>query len=326
MYKNVFDNHLQNNKIFNSYMFWGQSDFLVEYYSNLVSTKLANQEDITKVYFDEYNFEYCLNIVSQSSLFSPVNILLIKTYKKIAKKELDQLIEATVSNQDSHIIFCCLGDTDYKTMAKSFTTKNNSAEVRFFSPNFSEAINILYKYAQKKQIVFEQGALEHLYEMHEKDLALCVSDIDKLSILDETISTKTITLHCFGMGSVSLDDFFINFFQGKHFKKDLYKLLEEGINEIYFINQMTSFVQQLFTINSYLKLYGELNIKEIWGYALPKPIAHKRADVAVLYNQESLNHILEQLLTLELELKTLKFTDTNGYIQSVLRNISAKLR
>ena len=69
MYKNVFDNHLQNNKIFNSYMFWGQSDFLVEYYSNLVSTKLANQEDITKVYFDEYNFEYCLNIVSQSSLF-----------------------------------------------------------------------------------------------------------------------------------------------------------------------------------------------------------------------------------------------------------------
>jgi DNA polymerase-3 subunit delta len=326
MYKNVFDNHLNENKIFNGYMFYGQSDFLIESYANKVALSLSSSEDIQKVYFDEYNYDTCFDIVSQSSLFANKNILLIKTTKKIPKKDVDSLIQACNANTNSHIIFACLGGADFKTMAKSFTTKNNSVEVRFFLPNISEALKILNDEALLLGVSFEQGALVHLYEMHEKDLSLCICDIQKLSILNETISTKTITNHCFGMGEASLDEFLSKFFTHQPFNAHLYKLLEEGLNEIYLVTQMTSFVQQLFTINSYLKIYGSLDIINIWGYPLPKNIAKQRADIAVRFKQEQFSLIIQSLLNLELELKSSTIPDQNAYLQAYLRKLSVTIR
>ncbi len=326
MYKNVFDNHFTSNKQFNAYMFWGQNDFLIENYAQKVALSFAPSQDIQKVYFDEYNFDNCLNTLSQSSLFSDTNIVLIKTIKKIPKKELDLLINACNINSDSHLIIACLGDVDFKTMTKSFTTKTSSAEVRFFLPNISEAMQILNNEATNLNVQFSAGALAHLYEMHEKDLSLCVSDIKKLQILDEEITTKTITLQCFGMGTVSLDDFFIKLFSHQPCNTLLYKLLEEGINEVYLVNQITSFVQQLFSINTYLKLYGSLDIIQIWGYPLPKNIANQRAAIAVKFKTSQFNMMLEQLLELELDLKSSKIVDANSYIQAYIRKFSASIR
>jgi len=326
MYKNVFDNHLLSKKTFAAYMFWGQSDYLVESYASKIALSFAPAQDIQKVYFDEYDYQTCLDTLSQSSLFSSTNILLIKLTKKIQKKELDALINACNINSDSHLIIACMGDTDFKTMAKSFTAKTNSAEVRFFSPNIGEAMQILNSEALKLNVAFAQGALVHLYEMHEKDLALCVSDINKLSILDEEISTRTIINQCFGMGAVSIDDFLTKLFNNQSFNADLYKLLEEGVNEIYLVNRITTAVQELFMINSYLKLHGTLNIIEIWGYPLPKNIAQSRANIAVKFKQEQLQLMLEDLLNLELELKSSKITDANAYMQACIRKFSANIR
>ncbi len=326
MYKNVFDNHLQSKKTFNGYMFYGQSDFLVEHYALTVANTLANGEDIQKIYFDEYDYDVCKDYLSQSSLFSAVNILLIKIAKKIPKKEVDSLIEACNLNQDSHVIFACLGEVDFKTMAKSFTTKTNSAEVRFFAPNMGEAMKILNDNASILGVTFEQGALVHLYEMHEKNLSLSISDIKKLSILNEPISTKTISNQCFGMGAVSLDEFLVKLFTQQNFNTLLYKLLEEGINEVYLVNQITTFAQQLFTINSYLKLHGTLDIIQIWGYPLPKNIAQERAQISTKYKINQFSHMLNYLLHLELELKSSKITDPNAYIQASLRKFSTTLR
>ena len=326
MYKNVFDNHLNNKKTFSAYMFWGQSDFLVEDYALRVATNLANGEDIQKVYFDEYNYDTCKDYLSQSSLFSPVNILLIKTVKKIPKKEVDSLIKACTLNQDSYVIFSCMGGVDFKTMAKSFTTKSHSAEVRFFIPNIGEALQILNHKATIVDVKFAQGALAHLYEMHEKNLSLCISDIKKLSILDGEITTKIITNQCFGMGTVSLDDLLIKLFSHKNYNSDLYKLLEEGTNEIYLVNQITTFVQQLFSINTYLKFYGSLNIVEIWGYPLPKNIANQRANIASKFTTEQFNMMLSYLLNLELELKSSKISNANAYVQASLRKFSVIIR
>ena len=326
MYKNVFDNHINNKKTFNAYMFWGQSDFLVEEYSINTAKSLANGEDIQKVYFDEYNYDTCKDYLSQSSLFSSSNILLIKTNKKIPKKEIDSLIKACDLNPDSYVIFTCMGETDFKTMAKSFTTKSNSAEVRFFTPNIGEAIQILNNEATITNVKFAQGALVHLYDMHEKNLSLCISDIKKLAILDEEITTKIITNQCFGMGTVSLDDLLIKLFSHQHYNADLYKLLEEGTNEIYLINQITTFVQQLFLINTYLKLYGSLNILEIWGYPLPKNIANQRANIAIKFTTEQFSMMLSYLLNLELELKSPKISNANAYIQASLRKFSVTIR
>jgi len=319
MYKNEFDKHFSANKKYNGYLFYGASDYLVETYALKVAKQLANGDDINKVYFDEYNFDFCYDTLTQSSLFSSSNILLIKIAKKIAKKEVDKLVDACRLNSTSKVIFACVGDVDFKSMAKSFTAKTLSAEVRFFTPYDGEAIGILAQQSKDLGINTDNHALSFLYNMHQKNIALCVSDLSKLAILDEVITSKTINLHCFGLGSVNMEDFLVNLFSGVNINKDLYLLLDEGINEILLLNRITAFAQNLFMINTYLKLHGNLNIKEIWGYPLPKQIAEQQASIATKFKKEDYTYMLNYLLELELELKSSKIADINSYFQSKIR-------
>ena len=317
MYKNEFD---RTNTIFNAYMFWGQNDYLVETYALDTALKLANGEDITKVYFDDYNFDYCYDTLTQNSLFSSTNILLIKLLKKIPKKDVDKLIEACSINSDSKVIFSCIGETDFKTMTKSFNKKTNSVDVRFFIPTDAEAISILYNEAQKYNLSIDSQALGFLYNMHQKDLALSVSDLSKLSILNKPIDIGMINQHCFGLGSVNIEDFLVHFLNGGNINKELYLLLEEGINEIQLLGRITSFIQMLFMVSSYLKLYGNLNIKEIWGYPLPQKIAQNYANISLKYKFKDYKYMLNFMQQLELELKSGKISDTNSYFQAKIRN------
>jgi len=326
MYKNQFDNEFSSNIIYNGYMFYGQCDYLVDLYSTKVAHKLANGEDIRKIYFDEYNYKECDNYLSQSSLFSATNILIIKTLKKIPKKELDSLISLCNTNPDSFIIISCTGETDFKTMAKSFTKKTNSCEVRFFNPSDQEALHILNAVGQEKSMQCGFGELQYLYNMHQKNLGLAVNDLNKLSILQQKITANIINAQCFGMGAVSIDDFLNKLFTGQAINKDLYMLLEEGMNEINLVNQTTTFLQQLFNINSYLKLNGQLNILEIWGYKLPTNIANTRASIAMKFTNDDFKTMLNFFSNLELDLKTRKNLEINSYTQAQFRNFSASLR
>ena len=101
MYKNEFDNYLKQDKRFKAYMFYGQSTFLIEQYSLAVASMFGSNDEIEKLYFDDYDFKYAKNKLLQSSLFSSNNILLIKIEKKIPKKELDILIKVANTNPDS---------------------------------------------------------------------------------------------------------------------------------------------------------------------------------------------------------------------------------
>jgi DNA polymerase-3 subunit delta len=326
MYKNQFDNEFASNVTYNTYMFYGQCDYLIDTYSNNVTLKLANGEDIRKIYFDDYNFKECENFLSQSSLFSQTNILMVRSIKKIPKKELDELVSLCSTNPDSFFVLSCTGDADFKSMAKSFTKKTNACEVRFFNPTDQEALHILNGVVQNKNILCGFGELQYLYNMHQKDLSLAVNDLNKLSILQEPITANIINAQCFGMGAVSIDDFLNKLFTGQSINKDLYMLLEEGMNEVNLINQTTTFLQQLFNINSYLKLHGQLNILEIWGYKLPTNIANTRASIAMKFKSDEFKDMLNFFLNLELELKTKKGLEINSYTQASFRNFSASLR
>jgi DNA polymerase-3 subunit delta len=96
-------------------------------------------------------------------------------------------------------------------------------------------------------------------------------------------------------------------------------LLEEGMNEIQLLNKITAFMQNLFMINTYLKLNGNLNIKEIWGFPLPKQIAEQQASIATRFKKEDYIYMLNFLLDLELELKSSKIADINSYFQAKIR-------
>ncbi|MDY0051304.1 MAG: DNA polymerase III subunit delta [Aliarcobacter sp.] len=326
MYKNEFDNYLKQNKKFKSYMFYGQSIFLIEQYSLVIAQSFGQNDEIEKLYFEDYDFKYARDKLLQSSLFSSNNILLIKIDKKLPKKELDTLIEACNANPDSTLIFACLGDSDFKTMENSFSLKTNSVSVRFFQPTDIEAIKILENEAKLVQIQYEVSALNHLYFMHKNDLALCVNDLKKLAILNQLVTINLIDANCFGIGVINFEDFLHDLLSGKDVGDDLSLILEEGMNEIFLLTQVTSFVQQLFMISAYARIIGQPNPKEILGFIPPKNIWEKKSKLAINKKPEVFQEILEYLLNIELELKSSRISDQNSYIQANLRKFTVLFR
>ena len=326
MYKNEFDNLLNQNKNFSAYMFYGQSNFLIEHYTSLVASRLGTPDEIEKLYFDDFNFKYAKDKLLQSSLFAANNILIIKLEKKLNKKECVELIEACNTNPDSKVVFACMGDTDFKTMAGYFTQKLNSVSVRMFSPFPNEAVRILENQARELNMNYEMSALNHLYFMHRQDLSLCVNDLKKLSILEEKISADIVNKHCFGIGAVNFEEFLHKLMSAQDISDDIELLLEEGMNEIYLLNQITSFVQQLFMISSYARVYGAPNAKEILGFIPPKNVWEQKSRLAINIKPEMFLKLLNYLLEVELELKSSKIHDSNLYLQAVLRKISVLIR
>ncbi|CAM3872783.1 DNA polymerase III subunit delta [Arcobacter cloacae] len=326
MYKNEFDNYLKQNKRFKSYMFYGQSTFLIEQYSLAIAQMFGDSDEIEKMYFEEYDFKYAKDKLLQSSLFSSNNILLIKVEKKIPKKEVDTLVEACNKNPDSTLIFACLGDAEFKTMENSFSLKTNSVAVRFFSPTDLEALKFLEYEAKMLQIKYEISALNHLYFMHKSDLSLCVNDLRKLAILDELLTVNVIDNNCFGIGSVNFEEFLHDLLSGKDISDDLSLILEEGMNEIFLLNQVTSFVQQLFMISSYARTIGQPNPKDILGFIPPKNIWEKKSKLAINIKPEIFQEILNYLLNIELDLKSSKIDNQSLYLQSSLRKFTVLFR
>ena len=326
MYRNEFDNHLRQNKKFNAYMFYGQSTFLVEHYALKVARLHGQSDEIEKLYFDDYDFKYAKDKLLQSSLFSSNNILLVKLEKKRPKKEVEELIEACNINPDSTVIFSCLGDGDFKTMGNYFSDKTNSVSIRMFSPSNHEAIRLLENEAKSLNINYDIQALNHLYFMHKNDLSLCMNDLSKLSILEEKITQEIVNTHCFGIGNVSFEEFLNNLIEGKDISEDLHSLLDEGVNEIYLLTQVTSFVQQLFMISSYARAFGAPNPKEILGFVPPKDIWNKKSKLAINIKPEIFQDMLEYLLDIELEFKTSKIDNQNLYLQACLRKFTVLFR
>lgn len=326
MYKNEFDNYLKQNKRFKSYMFYGQSTFLIEQYSLAIAQMFGESDEIEKMYFEEYDFKYAKDKLLQSSLFSSNNILLIKVEKKIPKKEVDTLVEACNKNPDSTLIFACLGDAEFKTMENSFSLKTNSVAVRFFSPTDLEALKFLEYEAKMLKIKYEISALNHLYFMHKSDLSLCVNDLRKLAILDELLTVNVIDNNCFGIGSVNFEEFLHDLLSGKDISDDLSLILEEGMNEIFLLNQVTSFVQQLFMISSYARTIGQPNPKDILGFIPPKNIWEKKSKLAINIKPEIFQEILNYLLNIELDLKSSKIDNQSLYLQSSLRKFTVLFR
>jgi DNA polymerase-3 subunit delta len=326
MYKNEFDNLLRQDKRFNAYMFYGQSNFLIEHYTSAVANQLGTPYEIEKLYFDDFDFKYSKNKLLQSSLFASNNILVIKLDKKLGKKEVLALIEACNTNPDSKVIFSCMGDGDFKTMGGYFTDKLNAVSVRMFSPFANEAVRMIETQAQQLGINYEMSALNHLYFMHRQDLALCVNDLKKLSILEERITPDIVSKHCFGIGAVNFEDFLHNLLSGEDISDDLEMLLEEGMNDIYLLTQITSFVQQLFMISSYARIYGSANAKEILGFVPPKNVWEKKSRLAINIKPDLFLEILDFLLKIELELKSSKISSQNIYLQACLRKFSVIIR
>ncbi|MEN4046937.1 DNA polymerase III subunit delta [Sulfurimonas sp. NWX367] len=302
MYKNEFDKHIQNKSISNSFIFFGESTFLIDMYTKMLTN--IEEANILSYYHDEYDFNSAKAHLSQGSLFGDRNILVIKSEKKIPKKELDLFLSLCDKNTENIFVYAYYG-SDHKTYNnKKAFAKTNVMSVRFFHPKEYEAQNIIYALAQEKHVNIDKFTISHLLKIHNGDVALASNEIEKFRVYDRAITTKDVDNLVYGLASINLDEFITKLLDKKDFRPDLLNILEHGEDEIRIITAITAYLTQLYMFNIYIRINGAPNALEILGYPAPSFVVEQKASAAIKIKPQTYAKLHELLLNSELQMKS----------------------
>jgi DNA polymerase-3 subunit delta len=301
MYKAEFDKHIQNNTIGNSFVLFGESAFLIDHYTD----KLTAIEDasVLNFYHDEYDFASAKAHLSQASLFGGVNVLVIKSEKKVPKKELDTLISFCEKNPENLFVYAYYG-IDYKTYSDKAFSKTKTMPVRFFHPNHGEAVNIIAQLAREKNVNIDNYTISHLLSIHNADVALSCNEIDKFRVYERPITNKDVDNLVFGLGEVNMDELIRKLLDKKDFKAELQNILEHGEDETRVITAISSSITQLYMFNIYIRINGAPNAYEILGHPLPPKILKERSAMSLKFKPHTYYKLHTLLLESELKMKS----------------------
>jgi len=315
MYKSELDKHIQNNSLSNSFILFGESSFLIDRYTKILTD--IEDASVLSFYFDEYNYSSAKAHLSQASLFGGRNILIIKSEKKIPKKELETFIDLCEKNQENLFVYAYYG-TDYKAYAKAFS-KKNTMSVRFFHPKEYEAQNIIAQIAKEKNVNINRDAILHLLNLHNSDIALASNEIEKFVVYDKPITTKDIDNLVYGLAEINIDDLIKNILNKKDFTKDIHSLLEHGEDEIKIITAITSYLTQLYMFNIYIRVNGTPNAMEILGYPAPKFVVDEKANISLKFKPQTYYKLHKLLLEAELNMKSSNIDKEAILLSTLLR-------
>ena len=313
MYKNELDKHIQKNSLSNSFVFFGESSFLIDLYTKKVST--IQDASTLSFYHDEYDFNSAKAHLSQASLFGDKNILVLKSEKKIDKKQLDALIDLCEKNPDNIFVYAYYG-SDHKSYTKAFE-KKSTMSVRFYHPKDFEAVNFVLQIAQEKQVKIDKYSVTHLLQLQSGDVALACNEIEKFRIYDKEITTKDIDNLVFGLAEISIDDLIKKILNKKDFTQDLSSILERGEDEIRVLTGITAYMTQLYMFNIYMRVHGAPNAVAILGYSPPAVIVEEKTAQAKKLKPNIYAKLHELLLESELKMKS-THTDKEAILLSTL--------
>jgi DNA polymerase-3 subunit delta len=302
MYKNELDSAIRSGSISNSFIFFGESSFLIDMYTKMLTT--IDDANIINFYHDEYDFNSAQEHLSQGSLFGDRNILIIKSEKKVPKKELDTLLNFCEKNPDNIFVYAYYGSDHKSYNNKKAFAKTAAMAVRFFHPKDYEAQNIVLQVASEKNVNIDKYTVAHLLGIHNGDVALAVNEIDKFRVFDRVITTKDVDSLVFGLGEVNLDDFIKNLLLKKDFKEDLQSIVEHGEDEIRILTAITAYITQLYMFNIYIRVNGAPNALEILGYPAPKFVVDAKAAQSIKIKPPTYSKLHQLLLDSELKMKS----------------------
>jgi len=303
MYKREFENLLRKNMP-RALLLYGEDSYIISSYINYYINKTNAKESLRREYFDEYNFNSAKAYLSQTSLFGGTNLLIIKRDKKVAKRELDALIELVSKNSDNYLIFYYQGSSkDARSIQNSFIPKKGAVWVRLFEPNIGESIALLQKKAKYIGLDIDYYALQHLLLLLNNDLTLSANELNKLAILNGKVTSKDIDRLVYSTSPVAMEGFLIELFEKKPIIDRLGKLFEIGEDEFSVLRSTQFFINQIFLFNSYMKIHGNIDSKAILGYKLPKHIEEQKVNLALRVQPKSILKIFELLLEVELNIK-----------------------
>ncbi|MFT7859504.1 MAG: DNA polymerase III subunit delta [Sulfurimonas sp.] len=299
MYKAEFDKHIQNKTVSNALVFFGENPFLIDMYTKM----MTNVEDANKItyYYDEYDYNSAKAHLSQASLFGDRNILIIKSEKKVNKKELEALISYCEKNPENIFVYAYYG-SDHKTYTKAFN-KTSAMSVRFFNPRDYEAQNIILSLAAQKGMRIDKYTISHLLNIHNGNIALAANELEKLALFDREVTTKDIDNVVDGLGEINLDEMINKLLQKKEFTEDLQNILEHGEDEIRILTTISSYITQLYMFNIYIRVNGAPNAIDILGYPAPKFVVDAKAQQSIKIKPQSYYALHKLLLETELKMK-----------------------
>ena len=303
MYKREFDQLLNSGSLPKSIMLYGENDYYIDNSIKKIIEISGASDSILKLYYDEYNFQKAKNWLGQSSLFGDINFLLIKSDKKIPKKELTQLIDLSFRNETNFFVYAYTG-SDFRTLTSAFTKKMNAEHVRFFQPALNEAVAVIKEYAQSLNIQIDRYAIEHLLTALNLNLSMAVNELEKLSILNGPIGSKEIDEHIFSLAPMAVNEFLFSLFSKKPLRDVINQINQLGEDEFALLRQIQYFTNQLFLYHIYIKLHGEPNAKEILGYSPPKHIVDRYAQLAIKTPMDVFEKIFDTLAEGEIAIKT----------------------
>jgi len=276
----------------NVFLFYGD-EFYLDLYSNKITKKFENN-NIMRLYFDEWDFDISKNYLSQNSLLGDKNILVVKT-----NKWSNDFAKIASIAQDNYFYLFYYGDSK-QVKTKGFG--NNF--VRFFKPDLREMIILSNEYMKSKNISID---LEHLkYLISKIDYRFLFREIDKVSML-KNISKNSIDKLLFDYSQTSFDELFDALFLKQEYLKKLEYILYEGVDEIAVLMAFVRYVNNLYMFNLHIKNISHENVsKDVLGYQLPKQIEEIRKKISIQIKEEQFLQIFEILFRNELAMKSSK--------------------
>ncbi|PAF54367.1 hypothetical protein BKH42_00155 [Helicobacter sp. 13S00482-2] len=282
-------------------LLYGESNFLISYYSAKIAKKITDKSNKTTFYYSDYDFRSVMDILGQSSLFSDESLVVLKLDKKLPKKEIDSFLNAISMNaNNSLIIEFYRSDSktsaeyaqDFRTFASAFKGEG-VIDVRFFDPNFYDCIALLRERANELNLDIEDRLLGVILNLQNNDLSIAYNELEKFTIFDKPITIEDIHKLSYGLGSVGIDELYNAIFDKKDALSLLWKIQEEGLDDIEILREMERYFYQLFLFFAYIKSNGSPNAKDILGFAPPQAIVDKLASRAIRIKEEGYQKIFE---------------------------------
>lgn len=289
MYKKDLDSLLKS-AIPKAILLWGECDFFINFYATKIKNLIKNNGavDIFPIYFEEYNANQIIEILSQQSLFSSASLvdLKINKIKETTKKDISKFLQILKRNTQNYLIIEFYSDdsTDYGRNAKALSALFNTKDcvnARFFNPTQSEAKEILRECAVHYGLKIGDPALMHLYEHQNNDIAICANELQKFAVFDGEITTELIDKLSYSLSAKSIEELCESMLNKGDYLKILMKIEEEGLQDMDLIRALQGYFYRLFQFFAYIKANGRVDCAKILKYALPKHIETKYANFAI---------------------------------------------
>lgn len=300
MTKAMLDKFLQQS-VPRAILLYGDSEFLISYYTQTILEKLGGTPN--RMYFEEYDHQEVLNCLGVNSLFGGTNILVLKLYATLNKKQLQDIFYMLAHNANSFFIVELLkspsiSDSEYakrfKAMAALFKPTASLAdvlEVRLYLPSRDDMTKILYKRASALGLRMDASLLHYLLDVQHNDLAIAYNELEKF-VYFETITPQLIEELSYNLGDVKLESLLDCLFDKRgHLIETLQILHDEGVDNMELLREVSRYFYILFKLYGHSKAHGTLDSKEALGYKPPPQILN-------VWSRRSLKLTTEKYLAL----------------------------